>query len=73
MNWFEGLNPVIQSFIATIFTWGITALGALIVCFFKEMNGKILDTILGFSESLLEEKYEIKRKGTPEHSEQLFL
>ena len=49
MNWFENLNPVIQTLIATTFTWGITALGALVVCFFKEVNRKILDTILGFS------------------------
>ena len=40
MEWFQDLNPVIQSFIATIFTWGITALGALVVCFFKEINKK---------------------------------
>ena len=36
-----------QAILATTFTWAVTALGALIVCFFKEMNGKILDTILG--------------------------
>ena len=28
---------------------GITALGALVVCFFKEMNRKVLDTILSLS------------------------
>lgn len=53
MEWFQGLNPVIQSFIATIFTWGITALGALVVCFFKEINKKVLDTILGFSAGVM--------------------
>lgn len=53
MDWIENLNPVLQALIATIFTWGITALGALLVCFFKEMNGKILDTILGFSAGVM--------------------
>lgn len=53
MNWFENLSPVIQALLATIFTWGITALGALIVCFFKEMNKKVLDTILGFSAGVM--------------------
>ncbi len=48
MNWFESLSPVIQALIATIFTWGVTALGAFIVCFFKEVNKKVLNTILGF-------------------------
>ncbi len=53
MNWFENLNPVIQALIATIFTWAVTALGALIVCFFKEMNKKLLDTVLGFSAGVM--------------------
>lgn len=53
MNWFENLSPVIQALIATTFTWGITALGALVVCFFKEMNKKVLDTILGFSAGVM--------------------
>lgn len=53
LNWFENLNPVIQALIATLFTWGVTALGALLVCFFKEINGKVLDTILGFSAGVM--------------------
>ena len=53
MNWFETLNPVIQALLATIFTWGVTALGALVVCFFKEVNSKILNTILGFSAGVM--------------------
>lgn len=53
MNWFENLNPIYQALIAGIFTWLITAIGALIVCFFKEMNKKMLDTILGFSAGVM--------------------
>lgn len=53
LNWFENLNPVIQALIATIFTWGVTALGALVVCFFKEVNQKVLNTILGFSAGVM--------------------
>ena len=53
MNWFEGLNPVIQALIATLFTWAITALGSLVVCFFKEVNKKVLNTILGFSAGVM--------------------
>ena len=53
MSWFENLSPVMQALIATIFTWGITALGALMVCFFKNVNKKILNTILGFSAGVM--------------------
>ncbi len=53
MNWFENLNPTIQALIATMFTWGITALGSLTVCFFKTVNKKILNTILGFSAGVM--------------------
>ena len=53
MNWFENLNPVIQALIASIFTWGVTALGSIVVCFFKEVNKKILNTILGFSAGVM--------------------
>lgn len=51
--WFESLNPVIQALLAGIFTWSVTMLGALMVCFFKEMNKKVLDTILGFSAGVM--------------------
>ncbi len=53
MSWFENLNPIIQALIATTFTWGITALGALMVCFFKNVNRKVLNTILGFSAGVM--------------------
>lgn len=53
MDWFETLSPVIQALLATTFTWGVTALGALVVCFFKEVNSKILNTILGFSAGVM--------------------
>lgn len=53
MDWFETLNPVIQALFATIFTWGVTALGALVVCFFKQINSKFLNIILGFSAGVM--------------------
>lgn len=53
MSWFENLNSIYQALIAGMFTWLITAIGSLIVCFFKEMNKKILDTILGFSAGVM--------------------
>ena len=53
MNWFGDLNPILQALIATTFTWGITLLGALMVCFFKKVNKKVLNTILGFSAGVM--------------------
>lgn len=53
MNWFGDLNPILQALIASTFTWGITLLGALMVCFFKEVNKKALNTILGFSAGVM--------------------
>jgi ZIP family zinc transporter len=50
---FEGLNPVTQAFIATLFTWFLTALGAGIVFFFKTINRKLLDAMLGFAAGVM--------------------
>lgn len=45
----RGLPPALQALVATIFTWFMTALGAGMVFFTKEVNRKLLDTMLGFS------------------------
>lgn len=49
INWFLNLTPVTQALLATLFTWFVTALGALIVCFFKNINQKLLDLMVGFA------------------------
>jgi len=38
IDYFESLDPVLAAFIATLFTWGLTALGASLVFLFKGMN-----------------------------------
>ena len=43
-----GLPPVLQVLIATGFTWGMTALGAGLVFFTKEVKRWVLDAMLGF-------------------------
>lgn len=53
MNWFIQLSPVIQALLATLFTWGVTALGAALVLFFKSVNRKILDCMLGFGAGVM--------------------
>ena len=45
----EGINPILAAFYATLFTWGVTALGASLVFFFKKMNRAVFDGMLGFT------------------------
>lgn len=46
-------NPVWQAFLATGFTWFMTALGAAMVFFFKTINKKALDLMLGFAAGVM--------------------
>lgn len=53
INFFNNLNSVSQTLIATLFTWSITALGAALVFFFKKINKNLLDAMLGFSAGVM--------------------
>jgi len=46
-------NPVLLALFATLFTWGLTALGAGMVFFFKNINKKILNSMLGFAAGVM--------------------
>ena len=48
-SFFEQTPPVLGALYATLFTWGMTALGASFVFFFKTMNRAFLDGMLGFT------------------------
>jgi ZIP family zinc transporter len=50
---FKGFSPVLQSLIATTFTWLMTALGAAMVFFAKGLNQKLFDTMLGFAGGIM--------------------
>ena len=50
---FNDLSPVLQAFLACIFTWSITALGASIVFFFKKVNKTLMDALLGFAAGVM--------------------
>lgn len=43
------IGPVKSAFLATTFTWIVTALGASLVFFFKEIRRSVFDTLLGFT------------------------
>lgn len=53
LDWLSGFSPVMQAFIATMFTWGVTALGASLVFFFKEINQRTLNAMLGFAAGVM--------------------
>lgn len=42
-------SPVEQALYAALFTWGLTALGAAFVFFFKSVNRAVFDGMLGFT------------------------
>ncbi len=46
-------NPVLLALLATLFTWAVTALGAAMVFFFKSINKKILNSMLGFAAGVM--------------------
>ncbi len=49
VDFLKGLNPTVQAFLATLFTWFLTALGAGTVFLTGNMSRKVLDTMLGFA------------------------
>jgi len=52
-SWIGELHPVTQALIATCFTWGVTALGASAVFFFKRIDQKVMDGMLGFAAGVM--------------------
>ncbi|WP_066304266.1 ZIP family metal transporter [Bacillus sp. FJAT-29814] len=49
VHFFQQFSPVGQAFIATLFTWGMTAIGAALVFATKTINQRLLDSMLGFA------------------------
>jgi len=53
MEAMAGLNPVLQALLATLFTWFMTAVGAVPVLFARNFNQKILDGLLGMAAGVM--------------------
>lgn len=49
ISFFEKTDPVLGALYATLFTWGLTALGSSLVFFIKTLNRSLLDGMLGFT------------------------
>ena len=48
-DFFSSIDPITGALYATLFTWGVTALGASFVFIFRSMNRAFLDGMLGFT------------------------
>lgn len=46
-------NPIYLALGATLFTWFVTALGSSMVFFFKRINNKVLNSMLGFAAGVM--------------------
>ena len=53
IQWVSQFGALQQALIATFFTWGVTALGASLVFFFKTINKSILNGMLGFAAGVM--------------------
>lgn len=53
LEYLSQFSGIFLALIATLFTWGMTALGAAMVFFFKEIKPKILNMMLGFASGVM--------------------
>ncbi|PYG88786.1 ZIP family zinc transporter [Ruminiclostridium sufflavum DSM 19573] len=53
MEWISNQNHVLLALAATLMTWAMTALGAAMVFFFKEIKQSVLNTMLGFAAGVM--------------------
>lgn len=74
-DYFLSLNPVFQALIAGLFTWFCTIFGSAFVFFFKQVNQKLLDSMMGFAAgvmiaasvwSLLEPSFDFAKQSSSE-------
>src|SRR4030065_445633 len=47
VEYIQNPHPISQAFLATSFTWGVTAIGAAVVFVSRNVNMKVLDGMLG--------------------------
>jgi len=53
IEFLQQYHPITQAFIATLFTWGVTAAGAGLVFLRKDVNQKLMDSMLGFAAGVM--------------------
>ncbi len=52
-EWLLEYNPILLALGATLFTWGVTAAGSAMVFFFKSINQRVLNVMLGFAAGVM--------------------
>ncbi|QHA34749.1 ZIP family metal transporter [Rossellomorea marisflavi] len=53
LDWLGGLNPALQALFGGMVTWGLTALGASAVFFFRKIEKHTLNMMLGFAAGVM--------------------
>ncbi|GLI84385.1 ZIP family metal transporter [Rossellomorea marisflavi] len=53
LDWLGGLNPALQALFGGTVTWGLTALGASAVFFFRKIEKHTLNMMLGFAAGVM--------------------
>ena len=53
LEWMRSVNPVVLALLATLFTWAVTAAGAAIVLFTKNVSQRFLDAALGMAAGVM--------------------
>lgn len=53
INYFLNMTPIMQAFLAGMFTYLVTTLGAAVVFFFKSINKNIMDAMLALSAGIM--------------------
>jgi ZIP family zinc transporter len=53
MEYFGSISPVLAALLATLFTWFVTAAGALPVFFTKRVNQRVMDGMLGLAAGVM--------------------
>ena len=49
ITYLSSIDPILAAFYATLFTWGVTAMGTSLVFFFKTIKRSVFDGMLGFT------------------------
>jgi len=52
-DFIQQFSPVTQALLATLFTWGVTAAGASLVFFTREIRPRVMDSMLGFAAGVM--------------------
>jgi len=53
ITFLSNMHPVVQAFLATLFTWDMIAVGAASIFLTREINRKLLDVLMGFAAGVM--------------------